>query len=105
MTFYVLSDSKSESFGHKYDIILFDRALYDVFCWMEYWVEKGQLTPGDKFIWQSFFTSRQFTENLDLVYFMICDPEVALARELRVAVSKRPRETTTQRSIEQKIKI
>jgi hypothetical protein len=36
---------------------------------------------------------------------MICDPKVALERELRVAVSKRPRETTNPTSIEQKIKI
>lgn len=102
---YSLDKLIHESFGHKYDIILFDRALYDAYCWMEYWLEKGKLTPGDKFIWQSFFTSKQFVENLDLVYFMFCEPEAALQRELRVAISKRPRETTTQASIEQKIKI
>ncbi|MDO8496664.1 MAG: hypothetical protein Q7S43_04435 [bacterium] len=102
---YSLDKIIHESFGHKYDIILFDRALYDAYCWMEYWVEKNQLTPGDRFVWQSFFTSKQFTEKLDLIYFMVCDPQVALERELRVALSKKPRETTTQASIENKIKI
>jgi len=102
---YALDKLIHESFGHKYDIILFDRALYDAYCWMEYWAQKNQLTPGDRFIWQSFFTSRQFTEKLDLVYFMICDSEVAMKRQLRIAISKRPRETTNPISIEQKAKI
>jgi thymidylate kinase len=102
---YALEKLIHESFGHKYDIILFDRAIFDAYCWMEYWVQKDKLSPGDKYVWQSFFTSKQFVEKLDLVYFMICDPKVALERELRVAVSKRPRETTNPTSIEQKIKI
>lgn len=102
---YSLDKIIHESFGHKYDIILYDRALYDAYCWMEYWGEKNKLSPGDKFIWQSFFTSRQFTEKLDLVYFMVCDPKTALERELRVALSKRPRETTTHASIESKVNI
>ncbi|MBI2064780.1 MAG: hypothetical protein HYT62_01860 [Candidatus Yanofskybacteria bacterium] len=102
---YALDKLIHESFGHKYDIILFDRAVYDAYCWMEYWVEKNQLSPGDKYVWQSFFTSKQFLEKLDLAYFMICDPEVAMKRQLRIAISKRPRETTNPASIEQKNKI
>lgn len=102
---YALDKLIHESFGHKYDIILFDRAIYDAYCWMEYWVEKGRLTPEQKTVWQSFFTSPQFVGKLDLAYFMICEPEVALKRELRIAISKRPRETTNPASIEQKVRI
>lgn len=102
---YSLEKLIHESFGHKYDIILFDRALYDAHCWMEYWIEKGKITPEERSILQSFFTFGKFTEKLDIVYFMICDPKIALERELRIAVSRRPRETTTQASIEQKIRI
>lgn len=102
---YALDKLIHESFGHKYDIILFDRALFDAYCWMEYWGDKGKLTPAQKVIWQSFFTSPQFVEKLDIAYFMVCDPKVAMTRQLRVAISKRPRETTNPTSIEEKIKI
>lgn len=102
---YSLEKLIHESFGHKYDIILFDRAIYDAYCWMEYWAKKDKLTPEQKTVWQSFFTSEQFVGKLDLAYFIICDPEVALKRELRIAVSRRPRETTNPASIGQKVVI
>lgn len=94
-----------ESYGHKYDIILFDRCIFDAYCWMEYWAEKEKLTPGDKFIIQSFFTLPFFTERVDLYYFMVCDSKVAMERELRIALSKRPRETTNPASIDNKVTI
>lgn len=102
---YALDKIMDESWGHRYDIILFDRAIFDAFCWMEYWEQKGKLSPEEKHMIQSFFTSPFFTQKIDICYFMICDPEVALKRQLRRAISSRPRETTTHESIENKIKI
>ncbi len=102
---YSLEKIIHESFRHTYDIILFDRALFDAYCWMEYWLEKEKLSLNEKGLLQSYFTFDFFTKNLDLVYFMICDSQVAIEREMRVALSRRPRETTTPASIESKVKL
>ena len=102
---YALEKLMDESYGHKYDIILFDRCIFDAYCWMEYWAEKGKLSPGDKSILQQFFTMPFFVNKLDICYFMICQAETALKRQLRVAISARPRETTTIESISNKTTI
>ncbi len=102
---YALDKLVHESFGSKYDIILFDRALYDVWCWMEYWLEKGKISEEDKKAVQSFFNLPTLTSRLDIVYFVICAAEKAYNREMRVALSHRPRETTNLASIENKVNI
>lgn len=33
--------------GHLYDLVLFDRCVFDAYCWMMYWEAKGQLTPDE----------------------------------------------------------
>src|SRR3989344_3657761 len=37
---YALSLLIDESYGHLYDIIIFDRCVFDAYCWMMYWLEK-----------------------------------------------------------------
>ncbi len=66
---------------------------------MSYWENKGKLSPGETFIFQSFFTSLQFTEKIDVCYFLVCDPEMSMKRELKDAISNEVRETTNIESI------
>ncbi len=87
------------SMGTLYDIVIFDRCLFDAYCWMEYWDEKGKLDADEKQTIQSFFLSRFFTDKLDAVYFMTADPMVAMERELKIALSKEPGETTNPKTV------
>ena len=46
------------SASHSYDIVIFDRAIFDPYCWMLYWREKNLLTDEEMLLYQTFFLSR-----------------------------------------------
>ncbi len=96
---YSLTKLLDESHASRHDLILFDRCAFDAYCWMEYWVKKGKLSPGDKFTFQSFFTNSRFTEKIDICYFLVCDPNMSMKREFKDAISDDIRETTNLESI------
>ncbi|HXV26564.1 MAG TPA: AAA family ATPase [Candidatus Paceibacterota bacterium] len=83
-----------ESYKHTYDIILLDRGLFDAYGWMMYWRDKGELTEEEQRIIQSFFLMPFWLDSIDAAYIMVCDPEEAMRREMRIALSQRMGETT-----------
>ncbi len=87
------------SVNHTYDVVLFDRCIFDGYCWMMYWEEKGLLTPELRAVCQQFFLLPLWTDCIDLAYFMICDPEKAMGRELKIALSTKLGETTNPETI------
>lgn len=87
------------SVGHQYDLVIFDRGIFDVYCWAMFWREKEKLTEEEKDLIQRFFLSRFWIDRIDIAYFMICDVETAMARELRIALSQKLGETTNPASI------
>jgi len=87
------------SVGHLYDIVVFDRCIFDAYCWMEYWSEKNKLTPEEKLFIQNFFVFRLWVDKIDVAYFMVCDPTTAMKRELRIALSEKLGETTNPQTI------
>ncbi|MDE2001499.1 MAG: hypothetical protein KGI60_02950 [Patescibacteria group bacterium] len=91
---YALSILLDESYRHGYDIIIFDRAVFDAYGWMMYWEGKGLLTPEQRMIFQQFFLSDFWVHKIDMAYFMISSPEVAMQRELKIALSSKLGETT-----------
>lgn len=88
------------SHGNLYDVVIFDRCMFDTYAWMMYWRDKGQLSEEEERIIQTFFLSKFWMQNIDAAYFMICDPKVAMERELRVALTDKLGETTNPQSIE-----
>lgn len=92
------------SASHLYDVVIFDRCIFDAYCWMMYWQEKGKLNCEEKNIIQSFFTSRFWTDKIDAAFFMICDTKVAMQRELRIALSQKLGETTNPKTVESLVK-
>lgn len=96
---YALSLLVDISAGHLYDVVIFDRCIFDAYCWMEYWLEKSKLTEEEKSLIQTFFLSRFWVDKIDVAYFLVCDPEVAMQRELRIALSDRLGETTNTETI------
>ncbi|HBA52310.1 TPA: hypothetical protein DCY68_00685 [Candidatus Azambacteria bacterium] len=97
---YALNILIDESYGHLYDIIIFDRCVFDAYCWMMYWLEKRQISQKEKNMIQSFFLSRFWTDKIDAAYFMVCDSKLAMERELRIALSRKLGETTNPKTVD-----
>ncbi len=96
---YALSLLLDLSRGHQYDLVIFDRAIFDAHVWMMYWEEKQKLSTEEMRLIQGFFLNRLWTSDIDAAYFMVCDPEVAMRRELRIALSQKLGETTNPKTI------
>lgn len=77
------------SHGHLYDLVLFDRCVFDAYCWMMYWEAKGQLTSEEVKLYQTFFLSRFWMDKLDAAYFVVCDPDEAMRRSKEVSLTDR----------------
>lgn len=97
---YALTLLIDQSAGHLYDIVIFDRCIFDTYCWMEYWCEKGKLSYMEKKLIQNFFLFHFWVDKVDASYFMTCDKEEAMRRELRIALSQKLGETTNPKTIE-----
>src|SRR5262245_36044228 len=96
---YALQQLIDLSQGHMYDVVIFDRGIFHVYCWMRYWLEKSLLSKEECATIQSFFLSRFWMNQIDVAYFMVCDPEVAMGREMRIALSSKTGETTNPATI------
>lgn len=86
--------------SREFDLVIFDRAVYDAFCWMLYWQRKGNITPQEREILQKFFLHPRWAESVDLCLFVICGAEEALRRELQWALTEKLGETTNPSSID-----
>ncbi len=96
---YALSILLDESYKHTYDIVLLDRGIFDTYAWMMYWRDKEKITGPQEDLIQRFFLSPFWVDSIDAAYFMVCSPEEAMRRELRIALSERLGETTNPASI------
>ena len=102
---YALDMVIHQSAAHNYDIVVFDRCIFDAYVWMEYWSEKGELDFMEKETYQNFFLSRFWTDKIDLVYFMVCDAETAVKRDMAVSFNKKLGESTNPESIRAKLEL
>ncbi len=101
---YALTNLIDESAGNKYDIIFFDRCVFDAYCWMIYWEEKGKLSQEEKELFQKFFLSPFWAGNIDLAFIVTCETEEAMRRELRIAVTNELGETTNPATVEKLVR-
>src|SRR3989344_435713 len=90
--------------SHLYDIVIFDRCIFDAYCWMMYWNEKNKLPDFEMQTIQDFFMSKFWINKIDIEYFMVCDPKIAMKRELRIALTQKLGETTNPKTVETLIK-
>lgn len=96
---YALNLLLDNAYGHNYDLVIFDRCIFDAYCWMNYWERKGKLNADEARNHQIHFLSKLWTNYLDTVFIMTCSPETAMKRELKLALSSRLGETTNPKSI------
>ncbi|MEK7629770.1 MAG: AAA family ATPase [Patescibacteria group bacterium] len=97
---YALQMLIDYSASHDYDLVIFDRCVFDVYAWMVYWQEKSMLTEQEKDINQGFFLQKHWMDKIDAAFFMICEPQEALERDRRISISNQTGETTNPKNLE-----
>lgn len=102
---YALSELLDNIYSLDFDLLLFDRAIYDAFCWQEYWLRKNVISHVVADAAQEFFTQSEILKQIDLCFFLVCQPEEAMRREAEWAVTKKHGETTNPESIENLVTI
>ena len=70
------------------ELVLFDRCLYDAYGWMEYWLWKKNITKKKARGYQDFFTDIEWRKEIDIAFFVTCDPEEAVRRNLASSIIK-----------------
>lgn len=91
---YALSNLLDYAHGHMYDIVIFDRAIFDTYAWMMYWEGKKLLAPEERLLIQDFFLSPFWTDRITACFIMVCDQKEAMERELKIALSDKLGETS-----------
>lgn len=86
---YAVNQLIDYSYGHLYDLVLFDRCVFDAYCWMMYWEAKGQLTHDEVELYQNFFLSKFWVDKLDAAYLVVCESDEAMKRSKEVSLTDR----------------
>ncbi len=89
---YALTELFMHLFG-DWEIVLLDRGLKDGEVWMDYWLGKNRISVADHQAIVGAYNADIYRDLFDLHICMVCDPEIALERELAHAISKMEGET------------
>lgn len=96
---YALSMVIDLAYGHAYDVVIFDRSIFDPSAWMMYWEDKGLLSEDERDLIQKFFLQRFWVDRIIATYVMICDVDESVRRGQRIALSDQLGETSNPDSI------
>lgn len=96
---YALSVLIDKAQTGEFDLVLFDRCIFDAYCWMRYWHRKGLLLDGEKEYLESFFIAPRFVRLLDAACIIVCDADTAVARSQRLSLGQSERKTTNPKTI------
>lgn len=78
-----------QSYSAEYDLVFFDRCVYDGWCWMEYRLRKKDITSTDAEHFKAVYTYPAWRKNVDICFFIMCDPEVANKRNKENSVTEK----------------
>lgn len=95
---YALSEVTNRLDG-DFDLIVLDRGLLDGMIWMGYWRAKGKLSEEDYAKAMGFYDMSILRDTFDAHVMLVCEPEVAMQRELARRRSKKDGETMNLKSI------
>ena len=90
--------------GHEYDVVFFDRGIFDPYTWMIRWYEDGKLSEEDMRRWQKSFVDPLWAHDMDAAYVIVCDPAIAVEREYKKSPDKRLGATTNPEFMERLIR-
>lgn len=86
---YALQILIQHSFIARHDLILFDRCVYDAWCWMEYWFRKKDISKETANYFKSFFSHSAWRNNIDICFFIMCNPKIAIQRDQQWSLTKK----------------
>lgn len=93
------------AWDRQIDLFILDRGLYDASLWMEYWLQKGQLTKAKASAYRDFFSDPKWLAKIDICFFIICDPQEAIRRNEEAIPLDEFGETTNPESIKSLVNI
>jgi thymidylate kinase len=63
------------------DVFILDRGLFDALVWNEWLEMTGKIRKGEAQELRQFFAMDRWTQLVDLVFVLTCDPKVSIERE------------------------
>ena len=63
------------------DVFILDRGIFDALVWNEWLKMTGKITDEEAEQVARFFTMQRWTELVDLIFILTCDPKVSIERE------------------------
>lgn len=97
---YALTLLLDLSSGNQFDIVIFDRCIFDGFVWMMYHEKDGKLKPEEAAVLQAFFLSDFWSNFVDVAYFVICETEEAMRRRMRFSLTQKTTSGSNPKAIE-----
>jgi hypothetical protein len=91
--------------SNTYDVVLFDRCIFDACVWAQYHESKGRLTEPERKTLQDFFLSRLWSNAIDFACIMTCAPDVAVKREHTCALVTQVGTHTNEETISELVSI
>ena len=82
------------------ELVILDRGLMDGMVWMDYWLRKKKLSESDYAKALAFYGMDVLRDQFDLHVFLVCEPAVALQRELARRRDKKDGETMNPKSLQ-----
>jgi len=89
---YALSEV-AQRMDSEFELVVLDRGLMDGMVWMGYWLAKSKITQADHDAVNAFYGTALLRDQFDLHVYLVCDPKVAMDRELARSLSKKDGET------------
>ncbi len=96
---YAINIMIDQIHNHQFDFVLFDRCCFDGYFWMEYWFQKGKLTKEQKEHLQGTFLYPEWTDHVDISYFVTCDGNISTERDKELNFAEIFGDTTNPKTV------
>ena len=96
---YAMTRARELSYNNRFHMAIFDRAIYDGVVRMEYYRDKGVITPEEQTAIEGYLLNRWNRALFDLHVCLVVDPEIAIQRELTRAITKKDGDTMNPKSL------
>jgi predicted NUDIX family phosphoesterase len=70
-----------EALYRELDVFILDRGVFDTLVWNEWLKMTGKITSDEAEQVANFFTMKRWTELIDIVFVLTCDPKTSIERE------------------------
>ena len=79
-----------ESLYKDIDVFVLDRGVFDALVWNEWLEMAGKITHEEALQVGQFFTMKRWTDLIDIIFVLTCDPKVSIQRECADQLTSKP---------------